>query len=234
MRLLALREMRPSEVASRLGLSRSDVSRHFARLQRVGLIQKSANGFRATMYGELALEHCKAMDFILRNREYFESHMWEALPKTLLYKIHVLEEAQLYEGVTYTLNTVEKAIRAAQDYLYVVLGEMPHVLIPSTLDRLAKGLPVRFILTQKAVNQVKEFFAQNPQFDPNLLKRAKIKIVDSLFACTAMNETTAGTNLINRARPYEHFSTHFIGASPSFRTWCREVFDLHEANSRAL
>lgn len=234
MRLLTLGEMRASEIASKLGLSRSDISRHLTRLQKVGLIEKSPNGFRATMSGEVAIEQCKAIDFMLRNREYFETHKWEALPKTLLYRIHALEDAQLFEGVTFTLNTVEKAISAAQEYLDVVLSEMPHSLIPAALDRLAKGVPARFVLTENAINHVKEFFAQNPQYDANLLKRAKIRVVDSLFACTAMNETTAGTNLINRAKPYEHFSTHFIGTSPSFRAWCKEVFDLHEVKSKSL
>jgi predicted transcriptional regulator len=233
-RLLTLGEMRVSEIASKLGLSRSDISRHLARLQKVGLIEKSPNGFKATVYGQLALEQCKAIDFLLRNHEYFETHMWEVVPKTLLYRINALEEGQLYEGVAHTLRTVEKAISAANEYLDVVLSEVPRPLIPPVLDRLAKGVPARFVLTQNAVDHVKDFFGENPQYDLNLLKRAKIKVVDSLFACTAINEMIAGTNLINRAKPHEHFSTHFIGTSPSFRAWCREVFDLHDARSKVI
>lgn len=233
-RFLTLGEKRPNEISSKFGLSRPETSRHLSRLERVGLVEKSANGYKATMLGELAIKELESMEFIIKQQDYFKGYMWEILPKSLLYRVSVLEEAQFLTGVTRALKTLEKMIGSSQQYFNVVVHEMPYPLIPPTLDRLAKGVRMKFILTQNSLNQVLDFFKENPQYDSNLLKRATVRIVDSLFACAGINETTATTGLINRIDPHDHFATHYIGTSEDFREWCREVFNLHDARSKAL
>ncbi len=112
-RLLSLGEKRPSDIASKLGLSRSEISRHLARLERAGLIEKSAKGYRASMMGQLAMQHCRALTFVIGQEDYFVNHMWEALPRSLLYRISALEDAEFLKGVTYTLRTLEKMISSS-------------------------------------------------------------------------------------------------------------------------
>ncbi len=234
MALLTLAEKRPSEISKRLGLTRSETSRHLSRLQSAGLLRKSVNGYNATMLGMLAIQQLKSLEFIINQREYFEEHLWELLPKSLLYRISVLEEAKFLAGITYTLSTLEKMIASSQQYFNVAVHEMPHPLIPPTLARLAEGVRMKFILTRNSLNQVNEFFEQNPRYDAGLLRRATIKIVDSVFACAGFNEKQAATGLINRANPRDHFLSHYIGTSDSFMEWCREVFNLHEARAKLL
>jgi predicted transcriptional regulator len=233
-RFLALGEKRPSEISTKLGLSRPETSRHLSRLEKAGLIEKSANGYKATMLGELAIQELGSMEFIIKQKDYFRGYMWEILPKSLLYRISVLQEAQFLTGVTNALRTLEKMISSSQQYFHVVVHEMPQPLIPPTLDGLAKGVRMKFILTQNSLNQVLDFFKENPQYDSSLLKRATVKIVDSLFACSGINESTATTGLINRADPHDHFATHYIGTSEDFRDWCREVFNMHEARAKPI
>jgi predicted transcriptional regulator len=159
--------------------------------------------------------------------------MWEILPENLLSRIYALNEAKLHEGVTHTLKMVDDAIKSSREYLLVVLSEVPFDLVPSVLGRLSENVPVKLALTQEAIDHVTQFFKENPQYNPDLLKRASIRVIDSCFACTAINEKVAGTNLINRQKPHEHFSSHFIGDSPSFREWCKDVYGLHEAKSKS-
>lgn len=232
--LLASGEKRPSEIASRLRLTRSDTSRHLARLSKTGLAEKSVNGYALTMLGQVVIRYGNSIEFFLKNRDYFRAHMWEILPESLLSRIYALHEATLHEGVTHTLKMVDDAIKSSREYLVVVLSEVPFFLVPSVLGRLTENVPVKLALTQKAIDDVMQFFKENPQYNPDLLKRASIRVIDSCFACTAINEKVAGTNLINREKPHDHFSSHFIGESRSFREWCKDVYELHEAKSKPL
>ncbi len=205
-----------------------------SRLEKAGLIERSALGYKASLVGKLVVEHCSGIEFLVSQREYFQGHVWEILPKSLLYRIHALQEAQFLVGVTYTLRTLEKMIASSKQYFSVATGEMPHSLLPPAVEGLAIGRSMKFVLTQNSLNQVKEFFKENPKYDANLLKRAEVKMVDSVFCCAGLNETTAATGLINRVDPHEHFSTHFIGTSEGFRSWCEEAFETQEARAKPL
>ncbi len=231
-RFLASGEKRPSEIASKLRLTRSDTSRHLARLCKAGLAEKSVNGYASTMVGHVVVRYSSSLEFFLKNHDYFKTHMWEILPESLLSRIYALREAILHEGVTHTLKMVDDAIKSSREYLLVVLSEVPFYLVPSVLGRLTENVAVKLALTPMAIEHVTQFFKENPQYNPDLLKKATIRVIDSCFACTAINEKVAGTNLINREKPHEHFSSHFIGESPTFREWCKDVYELHEARAR--
>ncbi len=233
-RLLASGEKRPSEIASKLRLTRSDTSRHLSRLSKGGLAEKSVNGYALTILGHVVIRYANSIEFFLKNQDYFRAHMWEILPESLLSRIYALNEAKLHDGVTQTLKMVDDAIKSSREYLLVVLSEVPFYLVPSVLGRLTENVPVKLALTKEAIDHVTQFFKENPQYNPELLKRATIRVIDSCFACTAINEKVAGTNLINREKPHDHFSSHFIGESPGFREWCKDVYELHEEKSKPV
>ena len=97
-------------------LTVQETSRHLSRLEKVGLTEKDVDGLHyAIRYAGLVLNQLPALDFEYQNRDYFNSHSLDGLPKEFVSRIGELKDSTLVEDIFIGFNNIGRMLQEAEE-----------------------------------------------------------------------------------------------------------------------
>jgi len=132
-----------SDLSRKLGITSQEVSRHVKRLIENGLITRRSDGsLELTPFGMLLLRQLPALRFTSRHRGYFNEHLMDSLPDTLLARMGELKDSALITDVMVSIHRVKKVIEEAEEYLLNInmrYFSSGFEAVRSAFDREVKG-----------------------------------------------------------------------------------------------
>jgi len=225
--------MSVTELSKRLDLTTQETSRQVSRLKEIGTLRKDdRNLYYLTSYSELVLKQLRGLDFLSGHKEYFQLHSLARIPEELVLRIGDMAEATYLPSVTQAFYSVEKLVKEAESYVWIVNDQMPFSVVCELGKSLERGTKNRAIQTKYFAypsNQVRDIFQS---YDKNVLptiRRSRKtgalenRLADQVdvFLFISEKQATIGFPLNSGEFDYLLFS----GSDKRFHSWCKDVFD---------
>lgn len=135
-----------TRLSSKLGLMNQETSRHLSRLDEAGLVCKNPDGtYGITRFGRLCMLKNEEMGFLVKHRDYFNTHSLERLPRGLLAKIGVLSNSEYIADTLIALQVVKRIIDEAEESLFRLSDQFLMVLLDPIVAATERGVNYFFI-----------------------------------------------------------------------------------------
>jgi len=218
-------ELRLTDLAERLSASVQETAKHLGRLVECKLIEKNHRGmYKLTSFGKLIFGMLPSLEFVSQRRKYFLTHDISFLPQEMLLRIGQLSENHFYDHVSNVLVECQHLLGMAQKYFYWSIDEPLPWFISKKFE---SDTEVRVILprstTAAAVKKARQIVGGRAEF--RFAKQVKLGI--------ALNEKLAGIVFPDTEGKID-YGSGFIGYSPVFQKWCRDIFVSMWETSSAL
>ena len=227
--LLRLNESpaRASELSRDLDLPIQEIRRHITRLTDVGLTQKDVDSFQhATPYCIYLLDLFTGLEFTVPNREYFSSHLLNAIPTNFSSRIGTLSKSRYTDNLFNFLHFFENGIKEASEYIWIQVDQYPLTALSTIIEALNRGVNFKIIepLTGAAgpVLNVDEF-EENP-----LLSRAmrtpqvEQRSLEETSVFQFVSESKGALAFITNDGNFDYKG--FIIEDEEGLAWCRDLF----------
>lgn len=113
-----------TRLAEAVELTIQETSRHLARLEKMGLTEKDAEGrHNLTPYGSMVLDQVPALEFTNIHRDYFTSHSLEGIPREYLHRIGELAGSRLIDDLMTSLYQVGRVLQDAEEYILSITDQ---------------------------------------------------------------------------------------------------------------
>ena len=207
LRELQTKNLKMQEIARRLDLTATEAFRQLERLSTAFLVQRQPDGaYELTQYGKLELHLSSAMDFVLKNKQYFLTHDTLQLPRQFVNRIGELSQATLKMGLIESTFKSSQMIGEAKQHMWAISPEP----LPQAFDALTKQIP-------KGV-EYKILSPQPPAKFPNLENRT-LAYSPAILALTE-KEAALCFRFMDGRVDY----AGFIGNGEVFLNWVKELF----------
>jgi predicted transcriptional regulator len=224
-----------------LDSSMPEVRRNIIRLTENGMLQRDTEGmFLLTTFGQTVLQQISALDFLSRNKDYFEYHILSTLPRKFMARIGSLSNSQCITGMVSTIEKWKEIYSKSQKYVYAIVPEVPIDLIESIVGRLKsagdKEFEFNYILPQNAIvpRRRKELLKESLFVEMLKQGRVKRRMVGSVIIAVVLNERQACITF-PRVRKKDKFEVDinsiFYSEDPDFHEWCLDYFRYMWFNS---
>ncbi|MFY9301088.1 MAG: helix-turn-helix domain-containing protein [Candidatus Nitrosotenuis sp.] len=235
---LSKEKMNLSGMARRLDATAAELHRNFGRLQKAGLVRKNPDGnYELTLYGKTVCAQIPTLEFMSKNKKYFEAHDFAGLAPKYIQRIGALTESDLISGYVKVMEQWENIYKNAKEYILNILIEIPYneKLLGTLESKLKQRVRISSIFSDTAVIS-KERQELLSKFDftkhvkagtleRKMQKNAKIAVV--------LNEKEAGVSFpASGGEP--DMSKMFYSSAEPFHEWCLDLFNESWKNSSAF
>jgi predicted transcriptional regulator len=209
-------------------LSLTETSRHLSRIDEVGLAIKTPNGFyNITPFGKVCLNQLRAIEFTSKNRNYFNNHSIERLPRDLLGKLDMLSKSKYIDDTLIALQVVKRIIDEAKTYLFRLSNQFVMVLLEPVIAATERGIKYSFIYSADI---------KLPPDATETVRLRKARKSDNFFPYTHSNivafmvlsEKEAMVSFPKLDGNYDY--TGFNSINKEFLIWCRELYEHHSVD----
>lgn len=125
-----------STLSKDLNIVVQEIHRHINRLLEAGLIQKTSNSYSLTAFGTVMLTQIPALNFLSKNKSFFSDHILGELPLKFIQRLGALSDSLYLDNQVAVFEYQREIISKAQDYLYIIIPQMPLYLIDSIMPKL--------------------------------------------------------------------------------------------------
>ncbi len=216
-------DLRLTELSERLSATAQETSKHLGRLADTRVIEKSPLGsYRLTSFGKLVLDTLPSLSFVSLHRKYFLSHDISFLPRDFVLRLGELTEHIFVDHVTNVLTECQHLLGLAEDYfLWTVDQPLPWMLLKPLPESLSAKCVMPSRVTPDSYQQAKTILGI----------RSEVRFVSKVNLGLAVNEKMGGICFCDLDGKID-FASGFIGYSPNFQKWCRDLFNyLWEGSS---
>ena len=171
--------MKLSRVSERFNFTVPETARNMARLTEAFLISKNAEGyFHLTPIGEAALQFIPSFEFISEHKKYFKTHRISTLPPEYAANIGALRKSEFVNEVTATFFNIEKTVREAKEYLWIIVDQILASALPLFADATTRGVEIRKLMPRNATIPSSIMTLAN---DPAFERAARAKLLESRY-----------------------------------------------------
>jgi predicted transcriptional regulator len=221
-----------TKLSKMLDLTTQETSRQVHRLKEAGLIRKNSVGFyNLTLYAELVLKHLEGINFLSQHKDYFKTHSLTHIPDELILRIGDLTEAEYLSSVSQSFYSVEKLVKEAESYVWLVNDQMPFSVVHELGKSLERGTKHKAIQTKYFVYpscQVREIFQlYDKTVLPTIWHSRRTGALENrlddpvdVFLFISEKQATIGFPLKSGEFDYQVFSS----SGKRFHRWCKGVF----------
>jgi predicted transcriptional regulator len=212
-------KLRLTQLAAKLSATTQETSRHLARLQEAGVIEKGVDGCLAlTSFGRLVQSLLPSLEFLSKHREYFIAHDVSTLPPEFLERIGELEEGKGAHGVGAVLGHLSMVLREAKSYVWLISDNVMDLRSLGGTE-VAVDFPIRIVVPAISISGALPMTME-------LGKGVQVGLVDRVSAGLALNEKTAGVTFPDSSGKLD-FDAGFASDNPRFHKWCEDLFVFH-------
>jgi predicted transcriptional regulator len=223
---IAKERLRLTQLASKLSASTQETSRHLARLQEPGMIEKESNGcFILTPLGKALVALVPSLKFLTQHREYFLSHDASVIPLEFLERIGELEQGQFAYGMGVVLRHIARVFREAKRYVWLASDNA--MSLSDLGGKAASGdVLLRIVVPAGSTGGI-------PSPRTELETKVEVRFAEKVYAGLALNEKLAGVAIADLTGKID-FNSGFASGDPKFHKWCTDLFMFHWNEAKAL
>jgi predicted transcriptional regulator len=194
--LLRKNPLKLSHISRKLDFTVQETSRNVNRLLESGLITKNVDGtFSLSQYGEAAYGLLSGFRFLHKNKQYFDTHSTEQLPQFFKVGLGILDDFQLVDDVMIVFHDIEKMIKNAQEFVWILTDQILVSTIAYLIEGLQLGLQFRLMMPSDYLpSEEMRKLVSNPVFErASRNKTLETKFLDevNVFVCLSENEVSA-------------------------------------------
>ena len=215
-----------TQLANKIGATKQEVFRNFARLIECGLIDKNTDGtYHLTTFGKAMCTQIPALMFFADNRKYFEDHYFGDVPSKFVMRIGQLDGAQHVKGVTRVLEQIKSIYNNAEEHIYEVLAELPLDRLITVAARTKANVKLSYIASENSVV---------PKGRKRLIEKLGFrKLIEKGFIERTMKKQVLVMVILNEKEACVMFPTldgeadlteAFYCDKESFHEWCLDYF----------
>jgi len=140
------RPRKHAELARRLGITGSEMSRHLNRLVAAGLVRKTADGeYAATPLASALRAGLPFFEVLTAARDYLLTHEVSVLGAPFVERLGEVGRGTFERGTYQVVAVQEKALRSVERRIWVVTEQRFEQAIPILREKAARGADVRVI-----------------------------------------------------------------------------------------
>jgi len=246
-RLSILRELKKeaasvTTLSKLLDLTTQEASRQVFRLKQAGLLLKDQKGFyRLTSYAELVLKQLEGLNFVSRYKGYFRKHSLAQMPEDLVLRIGDISEATYLSNVSQALYSVEKLIKEAQNYIWLISDQISFGVFCELGKALERGTRNRAIQTKSFVyppSIVRDYFQYYEEHITQIERRSwntgtlQDRLVDQVHVFLLVSEKEAAVAFPLNSGKFDYLT--FSGSEKRFHNWCSNIFEYYWSKAQPL
>ena len=227
LRKLKIKSQKQSRIAKELDMTLPESHRQFERLSKTEMVVKDVDGlYSLTPFGDIFLRHLESLEFLLKYKNYFQSHTLGNLPLKFEKRISDLNKCELIGGA-FVLNEKMIKIASSGKYLRVISAHVPPDAFRNGLSSAKKtGKQVSIIYAKNTVipkGFKKEFTDKDVQ---ELIAQGKYerRMTDKVQVYLVINDTTSMV-LFPDLKGNVDLNFGFVSEDPIFHEWC---VDYHQ------
>ena len=227
LRKLKIKSQKQSHIAKELDMTLPESHRQFERLSKTEMVVKDVDGmYSLTPFGDMFLRHLESLEFLLKYKNYFQSHTLGDLPLKFEKRISDLSKCELVGGA-FVLNEKMIKIASSGKYLRVISAHVPPDAFRNGLSAAKKtGKQVSIIYAKNTVipkGFKEEFTGKDVQ---ELITQGKYerRMTDRVQVYLVINDTTSMV-LFPDLKGDVDLNFGFISEDPTFHEWC---VDYHQ------
>lgn len=214
LRKLQKNNLKMKELTQKLDLTGTETFRQLQRMNKAKLVRKQVDGtYSITQLGKLSLVLSSSIEFVYKNKSYFLDHdVWQ-LPNSFLYRLGELSEGTLITEMAETMNVVERMIKNAEDYVWVMTDQVLDAHSRAMAERLQKGVNFRSLLHERLLD-VSKIYPKG--------QKVERRYLPEVFGILVVTEKEGGISLplVNGRADY----SGLIGKDPAFLKWISDLF----------
>ena len=225
-----------------LDLTTQEASRQVSRLKQAGLLLKDQRGFyRLTSYAGLVLKQLEGLRFVSRYKGYFRKHSLARMPEDLVLRIGDISEVTHLPNVSQALYGVERLVKDAQDYVWLVCDQISFGVFCELGKALERGTRNRAIQTKGFAylpSIVQDYFQYYREHITPIERRSwntgalEDRLVDQVDVFLFMSEKEAAVAFPLNSGKFDYLT--FSGSEERFHKWCGNVFEYYWSKAQPL
>lgn len=216
MEMVIANPQRHSDLVSSLNIAPAEVSRHLQRLASSGFIYKNSESrHEVTQYGKKLFQELGNMDFICRNKDFFENHDFSAIPKELM-SWPVLANAEIIKGSMNVLDALYQATNGAEMFIWSVTQMASDPFVLSHVHQLEKGLELRLIFKKNA--------RIPSEYSDSRLLSLEVRALDDIPMCIIVNDKEV-VLILPDVQGEPDYSFALRGTDEAFLRWGSLMFE---------
>lgn len=228
--LLQQEHLNLTNISNTLELRNQEASRHLSRLEDSGLVTRNTDGtYQTTPYAELVLKKQAEMGFLLKHKDYFNTHTLENIPSDMMAKLGVLQNSVYIEDTLIALQVVKRIVDEAEEHLYRLSGQFLMVLLDPIVAATERGINYYFIYSADI---------KIPPDATETVRLRKAKDNGNFFSYThenvrafmVMSEKEVMLAFPKLDGGYDY--TGFNSTDPMVLQWCKELYEHHDKDRK--
>lgn len=229
--------MNLTSLSRRLNLSLQETSRHIYRLHKIGLIQKDRDRFHITSYGESVLKHLKALQFLSRHKNYFNSHSLAVLPEEFVRRIGDLVDCRYEDNSVLLWNNVQRILEEAENHVWTLTGQYDVAsarMIPRALSRGVTMMNIDRVDGYTDLSHLVAIPREDLQvvFDARKTGQLKEKMLERVDMFLWISDKEALLAFPSNDGKFDYQG--FICKDKNALTWCRKLFQHYWERAQTL
>ncbi|MFX1515392.1 MAG: helix-turn-helix transcriptional regulator [Promethearchaeota archaeon] len=212
-----------SELSEKLGqVSKSEVSRHLARLADKNLVEKegfSSRNHTLTPFGRSILPLISPLNFINKNEKYFKRHSLTDLPLELIRRIDELKAAKMVNGAIKAITTIKESLDATENELWAMYSSAP----PFNNEKICKAK----LIVKPDYYKTEVIPRKNEHQMPNLLrKNVEFRLIYQITVGMAiLDQKTAFISFPRRKEESTDLKTLFVVTDPVGLQYVKDIWE---------
>jgi predicted transcriptional regulator len=153
----ALREnpLRYSEIMDKTGLSTTDISRQLNRLSSDLLVEKNpSDQYQLTQYGKITATSVPLIQFLVENKEFFNTRDLSGIPKELIENIASLRNGTMVDSVYESIKLQQEIIPTISEHFSMITDDLGPIWVDTTQKLVDDGVVVKAIFTPELAKKV--------------------------------------------------------------------------------
>ena len=228
-------EYKMSEMAKKLDATMPHVHRDFNKLQDSNLIEKNPDGhYHLTSFGKMMCSIIPMVDFMNKNKKYFDNHSFDDLPNKFVERMSALSNSKMIRGYVKVVEKWKEIYSNADKFISNVLVEASYSedIVQIITQKVQKNIKIRSIfsnnpiVTKERNTVLKKYDIQKFIEDEKIMR----KMSKDLSIVIVLNEKEAGVSFPSDCGSID-MGNMFYSDDPRFYEWCLDYFEHLWKNS---
>lgn len=222
------KKVKMSDFAEKINEKLPYISKNFKLLRDAQIIEKDTDSYFLTTFGKAIVIQIKSIDFVSKNKKYFNEHTIDDLPFVFKSSIGSLMFGTLINGFVKVESQWNLIHTNAEKYVKNILIEVPYSknLMETIAKQSKKGVEFASVFSDKAIIPTEREEIKSKLKLDKLIKENKLKRVvkKNVKVAINLNEKEALVIFPTKDDSQTDFSKAFYSNDPIFHEWCLEYF----------
>jgi len=219
------KKMTIASVAEMFNMNTAAIQKIIEILFSHGLLEKENQHYTVSSIGEYALKKLSGIEFLAQNSDYFETHSFEDIPKSLLAGIESFSECQLIEGVFPTITRLKEISTGAIEFLNCIFTQPPFLLADILHEKMHSGVKLRLLFGKNANVSESNDLVQKLELDkPKHSDLFEKRICDHVLTNVIVSDSGA-CMLLGNMENITDIQHTIVGYDKRFINWCNNFFN---------